>query len=348
MSYLNDNSPLSPAAAAEITRAWLADWLDPEERFAEDQMRWLMLDLASQAYSETIRHSECVDDYETRLELARGVVTSVWDIITPDEVKGWWRPEEPTPEQAKEQRAARRILWKRHSPLTAYREGYESPSAVVFSSDELIHEVTDYISISWMRHPFLDWVIIDALVTRELQVFGEEVKRLHLPGRRDTTGSHHLYFPTKGNLRKMTGWAPIGSASALAQYVLFVLALPIGAITALYLAGWSMAASWALVIYAACMATHLLFVGMRALRGLWRTSGGKTKPQPKAAELWVDMYQVWRALGGPVVNPTLVREEMARTAAKGAVWDNLIWAILDSRIAGDPAVWVVATTGENG
>lgn len=349
MSYLNDNGQsLSPAAAAEETRSWLAERLDPVERFAEDQMRWLMLDLANQAFRETAQRGEGLNEYRLRLEAAHDVLSGVWGIVTPDDLKGWWRQGDPTPEQAKEERSARRILWKRRDPLIAYREGYESPSAVAYSSDDLIHEVTDYVSASWMRHPFLDWVIIDALVTRELQAFGEEVKRVHLPGQRDLTGSHYRYFPTKGNLQKMTRPGIVRIAVEALQYVLFVVALPIGIIATLYMVEWSTTANWALGIYAIFMAIHLLFVGVLGLRGLWRTMSGQPKKQPKAVELWAEMHQVWRVLGGPVVNPTLVREEMARTTANGAVWENLIWSILDSRIARDPSVWIVTKTGDHG
>lgn len=354
MSFLNENrdkpsasTTLSPAVAAETTRAWLSDRLDPEDRFAEDQVRWLMLDLAGQAFRETTQRGEGVGPYRERLDAAYEFLKAVWSILTPDRLKGWLRNGDPTADEAKREQAARRILWKRRDPLICYREGYESPNAVQFSSEDLAGEATRYVASSWMRHPFLDWVLVDALVTRELQFFGEEVKRVHLPGRRDMMGSHHRYFATKGNLQQMTGADLVGTAGAVFQYLLFVLALPIGIIGVLYLSGWSTTANWALAIYAAYMVFHLLFVGMRAVRGLWRISGGQPKKQPKAAELWAEMHQVWRVLGGPVVNPTVVREEMVRTTANGAVWDNMTWSILDSRIARDPAVWIVTKTGDH-
>ncbi len=53
------------------------------------------------------------------------------------------------------------------------------------------------------------------------------------------------------------------------------------------------------------------------------------------------MYDVWKQLEGPVVNPTLVREAMIKSRDKGAVWDTVSWSLIDRVIAIDPAVWVV-------
>ena len=53
------------------------------------------------------------------------------------------------------------------------------------------------------------------------------------------------------------------------------------------------------------------------------------------------MYEVWRRMRGPAVNPTLVRDAMVETAKQGAVWDNVSWALVDRFIGIDPAAWVV-------
>jgi hypothetical protein len=62
-------------------------------------------------------------------------------------------------------------------------------------------------------------------------------------------------------------------------------------------------------------------------------------------ELWIGMCGVWRRLEGPVVNPTLVCEAMARVAKEGVVWDNFSWSLIDRVIALDPVVWVVEPSG---
>ena len=52
------------------------------------------------------------------------------------------------------------------------------------------------------------------------------------------------------------------------------------------------------------------------------------------------MYDVWRSLEGPVVNPTMVKEAMLKAKEKGAVWDGAAWSIFDRAITIDPAVMV--------
>ena len=56
------------------------------------------------------------------------------------------------------------------------------------------------------------------------------------------------------------------------------------------------------------------------------------------------MYDVWRSLEGPVVNPTMVKEAMLKAKEKGAVWDGAAWSIFDRAITIDPAVMVTTTT----
>jgi hypothetical protein len=50
------------------------------------------------------------------------------------------------------------------------------------------------------------------------------------------------------------------------------------------------------------------------------------------------MVDVWYALEGPVINPTIVREKMSKAADLGAAWDNSAFALIDRVIAVDPHV----------
>jgi hypothetical protein len=89
------------------------------------------------------------------------------------------------------------------------------------------------------------------------------------------------------------------------------------------------------------------WLGPKFLRFIVRVCyalAGKTHPLAKAFALWNEMYEVWKLLQGPVVNPTLVREMMAKTRDEGAVWDTPAWSIADRVIQHDPAVWVIQPT----
>jgi hypothetical protein len=45
-------------------------------------------------------------------------------------------------------------------------------------------------------------------------------------------------------------------------------------------------------------------------------------------------------LESPIVNPTVVREEMRKTTEQGTVWPQGAWALIDRVIADNPAVWL--------
>ena len=68
---------------------------------------------------------------------------------------------------------------------------------------------------------------------------------------------------------------------------------------------------------------------------------GKPHPRSKPFLIWGQMYEVWKVLKGPTVNPTLVREMMVKARDQGAVWDVPAWSIIDRVIQHDPAVWIV-------
>lgn len=231
---------LSVREAAEYTKAWMDGQFEPEQRFEPNQKRWLMRQLANQALTETMRTDGDGNDFHDRLVQAYDLLHSTWLVVTPDKLKGWDRRGEPTEEERKAEGAAKRVLWKRRDPLKGYQEGLESPYQTDFSKDDFAHYVADYLARPWMRQPVLDWIFVDAFVTRELSVFGEEVKRQYMPGRRDMLGVfHHRYFDAKGNLAEMMkpDWA--GRIRGFSLYIAFAVALPVAGIWAAFAYGWT-------------------------------------------------------------------------------------------------------------
>lgn len=52
------------------------------------------------------------------------------------------------------------------------------------------------------------------------------------------------------------------------------------------------------------------------------------------------MYEVWRRLEPPIINPGRVREAMVRSSEEGAVWDTVTWSVIDRVITYDSAAWL--------
>ena len=335
---------LSVPEAQPFTRQWIDNRMPSPGRGNYDQMRMVMYQLATSALAETIKTGGDGYAYQDRLAEAYDILYDLWSTLTTDELKGWNdHGKELTDEQKKARQSAKLTLWRRRDPLQGYREGFESDYQTNFDKEMFDDTAARYLARPWMRTAHLDWVFVDASITRELSVFGEEVKRQYMPGRRDMLGAfHHRYFATKGNLAEMAKPDWEGRLTYLFWYVAFVFAVPIGAIWAAFHYDWTTTGLWLAGIYGVLlliefgtMAFHLVRRGIRAARGL-------PKPGTKAQELYAAMYQVWPLLKGPVVNPTLVRAEMSKTAADGAGWDSVAYSIVDRVIAQDAAVWVVS------
>ena len=82
-------------------------------------------------------------------------------------------------------------------------------------------------------------------------------------------------------------------------------------------------------------------VGKLLKEGVISRTADETDPRLEMLHLWFGMSGVWRRLEGPIVNPTLVREAMARVAKVGVVWDSFSWSLIDRAIAVDPVAWVI-------
>jgi hypothetical protein len=121
----------------------------------------------------------------------------------------------------------------------------------------------------------------------------------------------------------------------------WTLAFPVGGIWAAFHWGFEATGSWLLGIYTTLV---IGFIAVKLLAFIVRLIGrraGKISPRVKVFHLWDQMYEVWRRLEGPVVNPSLVRGVMVKSTDEGAVWDTASWSLIDRVVAIDPAIWVV-------
>src|SRR5258707_11739746 len=87
--------------------------------------------------------------------------------------------------------------------------------------------------------------------------------------------------------------------------------------------GWSLLGLWSTSVFA--------YISVKLVRGCWRVIcgiAGRPDPRQKPFALWDQMYEVWKRLEGPVVNPSLVREAMLKSSQAGAVWDGVSWSLI--------------------
>lgn len=337
-----DAEVLTDGQASQIAREWVDNRIEKPTGSSRSQTRWLMDELARLCIAETLRCREGESELCARLDRAWGIIHGVWHALAPSfATKIYWKDDDQPNEDERERiEKAQHVVWHRRDPMRAYREGYESSFQTSFNAEDFEYIVAEYLERPWLRHPFLDWIIVDSTVSRELCGFGEELKKQWLPGRRDLLGLHHRYFKARGNLEAMTKldrneiferwnarfWAAVG--------------LPVGAIWAAFHFEYHTLGSWLLGIYVGVVLLAVAFWLLRVLGRLIRGVAGKPDPRTKPFELWTEMYEVWRRLEGPVINPQRVRDAMQASAEKGAVWDSSTWSVIDRVVSLNPAVWV--------
>jgi hypothetical protein len=243
-----------------------------------------------------------------RLTKAHDILSNVREAGAPEiATRHWWdRDRKLSPAEQKIVDKAEVTVWTRRDPMRSFQEGFESEHYTAFDREVLYGAVADYLKEPWLRHPYLDWIMVDMLVTRELSLFGENVKLGSPLG----LG----YFKAKGNLLKTKLWG-----------ALWAIAVPVGATYGAFHFGYGGIGTSLLTAYCIAIAAWLGLTLERFLAG------------KRPFVLWNEMYEVWKLLQGPIVNPTLVREVMAKTRDQGAVWDTPAWSIVDRVIQHDPA-----------
>ncbi len=335
---------LSKLDAVNSARDALAENMAlPAKAIGFSQMRWLVDQLALACADEALRRDGSEDALNDIVNVTLEVLHSVWSVGAPEIATRfrWKEDDKPTEEEQKTIDRARSTVWTRHDPRRAFQEGYESAHHVDTDKETMAEIVALYLQNSWLHLPYLDWVLVDMTVSRELSAYGEALKQKIAPGNRDLLGFNDRYFQSKGNLSKMieTRWPEVWEK--LWAKVFWFLIVPIGAIWLAFRNNWTVVGTVLLVLYS-------LVIGFRVLIGLARWGKrtvnhilGRPDPKTKPFILWDQMYEVWRRLEGPVVNPTIVREAMVKSSEHGAVWDTVTWSLLDRVISIDPAVWIV-------
>ena len=200
----------------------------------------------------------------------------------------------------------------------------------------MAHMAAEYLSRPWARHGMVDWVLLDMMITREACAYGEEIKMRNLPG---VAGD---YFKRDGNLAKMRGDVSARATLILVKLVLGPVlgwVIPLAAIWFAFERGYE-TTGWAFVaLFVLSTACWLVMLPIR----FYRYATGKTDLARGPLEIIQAMFDVWRSLEGPVVNPTMVKDMMLKSKEKGAVWDGAAWSIIDRAIIIDPAVMVTTT-----
>jgi hypothetical protein len=326
------SDPLTRDSAVKIARAWCdANVQQPASYRGRNQLRWLMEQMAVLCVAESVKNNEDEDQLNERLSKAHEILMNVWYATAPEIATHWWQDgEKPDENQQKVIDKAKTTVWKRRDPKRSFVEGFESENHTAFDQRDFHGTIAGYLKEQWLRHPVLDWIMLDMMVSRELSAFGEELKQI-LPYAKNLFGEKlGRYFAMKGDLRKMRR---LDLRNVVNKF--FRIVLPVAVIYGVFYFGDE---SVGRLITGGGVSGICVVVALGVLVSqIWPTVVFNYLLHRR----WNRMYGVWRLLEGPTVNPTLVREVMVRTRDQGAVWDMPAWSIIDRVIQHDPAVWIV-------
>ena len=220
--------------------------------------------------------------------------------------------------------------------LKELSEGYKYEAEWI-SKDEAVGAAAMLIERPWLDVRLLEHALIDALVCEEVRQFGRSLLET-APGPIDELGQNAqagnqlgLHAVTAALLRSRMKWWAIRIAAfllvpAAAIWMGTQVHLPLPVIVGGLIAG----------IYLTVSVGSVLIGGLR-----WALGKPKKKhPFEVRIELWEAMHAAYRSLSGTVIDPTMSLKALQDAAAKGAVWDGAVYALLNRVIARNPHAWV--------
>ena len=181
---------------------------------------------------------------------------------------------------------------------------------------------TEYITNSYLHHPYLDWLFLDAMTSGAI-IVGLE------PYMRERHGMAYDLF--EGVRWKMLIW----------KLVVWPLSFVVGwALPALV---WYLLNRWSMPFALAIGAIWYGFNFFMLARWLWfkisHLISGKPTSVQRMADLTEEAELVYALLAGPVLHVREMRSAFERAAARGVKWDARIFYILDRLAQRPPQIW---------
>jgi hypothetical protein len=317
----NVDQEWGPEAARWYVLAWIDQNLPaPSSPLSASQLHELMYEVAILAVNENLRtHGDAT-------QLAADLNTA--NKILLDLQVGTNRRGDVSEKTNEEVDADRLMVWHRRDVRDVLQFGRNSRDYYCIQNELILHAASAYLSMPWMRHPTIDWILVDAIITGETILCGEKLKKALYNG-----ASGVIYSATKGNLEEMKRRSRDELRSAHRSNIPYASTiwygvLPIALIFATFYFRY-------LIVGAILGEFYALFL-------IWRWMRRQIKSDEQSwFELWAALRDIWRLLAPPTVNPGTVREALDSAARKGIIVAQTAHAIVDDRLRANPTTWVV-------
>jgi hypothetical protein len=251
-------------------------------------------------------------------------------------------------------------IWHRKDPLIPLREGFDAKEFVMIDYENIKRQFAYYEKNSYLYHPLIDWIFMDAVVTAELCRFGRDLKieGIRLDSyERDLFGTksnfNRLYFDAKGNFVEMQNlkfkrwWGKFFKVAG--KSILYLVMWPAGILWLLSQIKFSgtlnkFAIASCVTVLGISTFIMLLIAFLLSFRFLLRIVSekvfGRTSELVEKLTLWFEMYELWKLLKGPVISPMRIKQVMEDTTKKGAVWNAVSWCIVHRMLVENAHTWI--------
>ncbi|ANY77111.1 hypothetical protein BB934_01825 [Microvirga ossetica] len=282
---MTDTETLTKEDALAFTKVWIDNRLEPtKDRWAFSEANWLMQQLAARCIAETLREGGDEVMLQDRLAFVYDLLRSVRLNAQRKDVKNLTckNREDLDETQQRIVENARHEIWRRHDPKRAFNEGLKSEHMPSIHKQVIWTRFAEYLDKPWLRHPVLDWVFVDMLVSAEIALYGEHIKQFVMPFPRDAIGMNSDYLRSQGNLEKMRELNRTAILGRALWNVVCTWILPPVAIGAAFYFGWSTTGMMLLGLYLLIIAIGL---GAEAGTGVKKLLGKEVPQSPSDAAM---------------------------------------------------------------
>ncbi|AND68170.1 hypothetical protein ATSB10_07160 [Dyella thiooxydans] len=234
-------------------------------------------------------------------------------------------------------------LWRHRDPKASFQRGLNSNEYIRLDPQELVRVSDQYLNIPWLRHEYLDWVLVDAMMVNEVTEFGEEMKRqLWVNFSFFSIWAIESYKKHQGDLDKMLKDQALAKLQAWLTKAAIFIGIPLA--IGFYVAKnpdtqISHHLAIGLLWYAGFFALSRIWWLLRYIAMRFKMRGQERNAKVKVLQLLEKMWSACSLMKGGAISARELRGALERAADAGTVWPIPIAPLVDRVIEQDGAVW---------
>lgn len=341
----NNSEPIGRQDAVQLGHDWVTGRYGKSNgRDGATEIRALAVALVKLAIEESLRLAETDSALNTRISWIGNFLDNLQSVGRSRKIEEMMEASSDnlSNELKSKKRRHGSSVWIRYNVTDSYAMAFKDNISFYDQDKSDIHLcASEYLRNEWARHPSIDWMLLDMMNTQETCAFGMHLRMASLtPGRLKILRLSKQFTDAAGF--KEYGTLFLLWVMRQISGIAFGWAIPIALIWFLFKHDYTTAGWIVLGIFFIFTAWWLIALIIRTGFKLYSFATGRSNPIRQPEDTLKTMIEVWNAMEGEVINPTLVKEAMIKSRSFGAVWDAPAWAIIDAVILRNPAIWVTS------